>query len=277
MLLALRSLVEASSGAYSLAGGTGAFTLSGQAASLRRTRVISAGLGAFTFSGKAAGALHIWVMPASAGSFAFTGQAATFSLLNLISLTAETGAFVLTGNAVTLAIVLPPFKRDISASLRRELEKQESPETILAFLTITHPNLNDPIRVVCDPEDFILNGETYIGFLFEWGILSDSQPTPEARLTVQNVDRVIGDTIRTLVGPPRVKIELIAASEFDLTVSPRTHTGTPSVEYLADKLYLVDVEADALQVSGRLVTLNYTQQMWPAPVATQARCPGLYR
>lgn len=191
-----------------------------------------------------------------------------------------TGVFLVAGQAVTLTLTIPPApgpQRAISGSLRREIDKQESPETILAFLTITHPNLNDAIRVVCDPEDFILNGETYTGFLFEWGILSDSERPAEARLRVQNVDRIIGNTMRTLVGPPRVKIELIAASEFNLNVSPRTHTGTPSVEYLADKLYLVDVEADALQVSGRLTTLNYTQQMWPAPVATQVRCPGLFK
>lgn len=168
------------------------------------------------------------------------------------------------------------MERVVSQSLRRELDQQESAEFLLAFLTITHPNMEETIRVVCDPEDFTYGGFNYIGFMFESEILTDGDNFPEARLTVQNVDKRIGDAIRPLIGPPRVKMELIPASEFNLTVSPRTPLGTPTVAYTADHLYLINVDIDALQISGRLSIRNYSQEVWPGVRATQNRCPGLY-
>jgi hypothetical protein len=169
--------------------------------------------------------------------------------------------------------------RVVSASLRRELEKQESSEALLIFVTITHPTMDETIRVVSEPEgiDYVYGGETFIGFPFDIELLTDSERFPETRIAVQNVDETIGRAIKGLIGPPRVKIEILALSDFDTTVNPRTEIGTPTVEYSADKLYLIDVEIDAMQITGRIVSWNYSQEVWPGVRATQNRTPGLYR
>ncbi len=169
------------------------------------------------------------------------------------------------------------MERVIAQSLRREIDRQESGEELLVFLTITHPTMDEIIRVVTDPENFTYGGEEYIGFLFDIEFLSDSDRFPETRLVIQNVDERIGKAIKDLIDPPRVKIEAIPLSEFDTSVIPRVPLGTPEVAYLADKLFLIDVEIDALQVSGRLVNWNYSQEVWPGTRATQNRCPGLFR
>lgn len=169
------------------------------------------------------------------------------------------------------------MERLISQSLRRELEKQESGEELLVFLTITHPSLDEAIRVVCDPEDFIYDGETYIGFIFDIAILSDNDRPPETRLTVQNVDEQIGHAIKSLIGPPRVKIEILALSDFDTSVIPRVPLGTPTVEYRADQLFLVDVDGDDGEITGRITSWDYSQTTYPGIRATQRRCPGLYK
>lgn len=169
------------------------------------------------------------------------------------------------------------LRRSVSPEFRREIEKQQSADFALIFLTISHPELEEVIRVVSDPKDFVWGGKTFQGFQFEISLLSDTDKFPEARLTMQNVDQRVGESLRRVRAPARIRIDVISASQFDLTVSPRTEIGTADVEYTADSLYLVEVEVDVMEISGRLMSWNYSQELWPGVRATQDRCPGLYR
>lgn len=74
--------------------------------------------------------------------------------------------------------------------------------------------MTDPIRVVWDTHDFYFAEDVYIGFPFDLTILSDDENPPTAQLTIQNVDPRIGDTIRALTSPPRLKIQLSLSSNF---------------------------------------------------------------
>lgn len=168
-------------------------------------------------------------------------------------------------------------RRIISAYYVRELLKQQSAEAWLFFLRITHTNLADPICVVSDAVDYEYNGDTYIGFLFEIELLSDGARTPETRLRVQNVDQKIGNTVRQLVGAPKLTISLIAASDFDQTVTPRTPITVPEPLWEARNLYLRDVKGDALELEGRITAKNYDQEPWPSRRATKRRCPGAWK
>lgn len=122
------------------------------------------------------------------------------------------------------------IERVVSSDVRRELDKQESAELYLIFLTLTHPSLPEPIRVVSDPENFVLDGALYQGFDFEISILSDGEQMPRAQLSVQNVDRIIGQAIFAANDPVRVDIQIIAGSEFDLSVFPRVAKNTQVVD-----------------------------------------------
>jgi hypothetical protein len=168
------------------------------------------------------------------------------------------------------------FRRVIQTRDQREINRQESGEIDLVFLTISHPELDEPIRVVCDPKNFIYGGVEYTGFMFEIELLSDSESVPRARLTVQNVDKTIGETIRTLTNPPRLRFEIVPASYFNLKVSPRVELEPPVAIYVADELYLTNVDVDAMFVTGTIESWNYSQETWPGIRATQNRCPGLF-
>lgn len=168
-------------------------------------------------------------------------------------------------------------QRRISSGFRREIERTESGEIALIFLAISHPELEEIIRVVSDPKDFVWGGETFQGFQFEIDLLTDNDRFPEARLTIQNVDQRIGEALRKVTAPARLRIDVLAGSQFDLTVSPRAEIGTAQPEYTADALYLVDVEVDVMQITGRITSWNYSQELWPGIRATQDRCPGLFR
>jgi len=169
--------------------------------------------------------------------------------------------------------------RDIPDGVRRELEREESAEFYLVFLTLRHSRLGTPVRVVSDPKDFVLDGQTYTGFVFRIELLTDTEGMPTAQLAVQNVDRRIGEAVLSAEGAPRIDIDVIAGSEFDLTADPRTElsAGNSARVYAAPGLYLTEVEADALEVRGRLRSWDYTQETWPGLRVTEDRFPGLYR
>lgn len=105
--------------------------------------------------------------------------------------------------------------RSITASFRKAVEANFSGDVDLVFLTISHPSLSDDIRVVMDNRNYSYNGHTYIGFPFDIQLLSDDEQPPKAQLAIQNVDSGIGEAIRTLVSPPRLKIELLSSADFN--------------------------------------------------------------
>lgn len=168
-------------------------------------------------------------------------------------------------------------QRSISASLRRELDSQESGEALLVFMTITNPDVNDIIRVVSDSVDYLWNGERYIGFWFDASLLSDDDAPPQAQIKVQNVDAKIGLALQAVTRPCRVQIDVVAASQFDQTVVPRVEIEAPAiVEYSAKHLYLTNVDVNVMEVMGTLSSWNYSQRSWPGIRATKSRCPALF-
>jgi len=170
------------------------------------------------------------------------------------------------------------MSRDIPDSIAADLRSQASPHALLGFLTITHRNLSAPIRVVSDAIDYVVDGETFIGCPFEFQLLTDDEQHPTTQLRVQNVDRRIGEAIRTVTDRAVVQLEARSTADFDLSVIPRVEAGTgSSVLYGFRHFDLVDVTVTPIEVTGTLMLRDYTQEPYPGLRATQTRCPALYR
>lgn len=167
--------------------------------------------------------------------------------------------------------------RTISQSLLRSVQMQESGAAIIPFLTITHDDLAETIRVAGDGVDYLWQTYTWIGFPFDIGLLTDNESPPRAQLTIQNVDRRIGDALRTLPSPARLRLDLVEASEFDQAAVPRVPLGTPVISYTANHLFVVNVSVSAAEVTADLVSWDYTQDTFPARRATQDRYGALFR
>jgi len=167
--------------------------------------------------------------------------------------------------------------RNVPAAAMTALNSQETGDFALVFLTIDHPILTTPIRVVSDAKDFELDGNTFQGFQFEITLLTDNEEPPRAELAFQNVDRLVTKVLHDIDEPCVLKIEVIWSDQFTLTADPRTEIGTAARMYTAENLYLTNVEVDALFVRGTLRTWNYTQELWPGMMATKTRLPGLFR
>jgi hypothetical protein len=169
------------------------------------------------------------------------------------------------------------IERILPDGVGREVDRQESAEIYLVFLTVRHVNLPEPIRVVSDPHDFMLDGVRHQGFEFDVNLLSDTEDAPRAQLTIQNVDRRIAEAVLSMDSPARLDLDVIAGSQFNLTVSPRLPLTTPVPRvWRARHLYLTEVEGDPLQLTGTIRSWDYSQETWPALRATQNRFPGLY-
>ena len=166
----------------------------------------------------------------------------------------------------------------ISFPVREDLTSESSGIAILAFLTITHPEIAEPLRFVSDGGDYVRDGVTWTGIPFEFALLTDTDRPPETKIKIQNVDRVIGESIMAMgTEPARVKIELLSSLDFDETVEPRAEIGTAHVEYSASGLMLINISMNALEVSGSLKSWDYTQEIWPMTAATKDRLPALFR
>lgn len=112
--------------------------------------------------------------------------------------------------------------RSISSALKRTLLLQESGEAIIAFLTIDHDDLAEPIRVASDGAGYVFQGVTWTGFPFRMQLVSDDEGAPKCQIEVQNVDRRIGDALKAISSTARLRLDLVAASAFDQTADPRT-------------------------------------------------------
>lgn len=170
-----------------------------------------------------------------------------------------------------------PTPRSVPAGVVREIERSASADHILVFLVLNSSELASPIRVVSGTIDHVYGGDTYQGFPFKITLVTDTDSPPGAMLTIQNADRQIGDALRKIRQPVDASITCIAGSEFDNTVNPRTEIGVAATIYQATGLRLVEVDVNAMEVTGRLVTWDVTREQWPGIMSTQDRLPGLFR
>lgn len=167
--------------------------------------------------------------------------------------------------------------RSLSTTFRSNIEDPHADDPAVVFLTFSHDDWADDYRFCWDTKDFVLDGETYLGFPFALELLTDSEDAPSGRLAVQNVDRMIGEAVRDLTDSPTLQIDVYAASDWDLTADPRTPLGTPTLQYSAANLYLREVSVDVAAVEAFLRSWDFVREPWPSKRATQTDLSGLYR
>ena len=167
--------------------------------------------------------------------------------------------------------------RTLDAAVRADLESEASPHAILGFLTVSHPALVEPLRIVSDAIDYVWAGATWIGMPFEFSQLTDDDNAATAEIRVQNVDRRIGQALRSLPNRATLRLDILTSADFDLSVEPRAEVGTALPIYSFSHVELVDVTANAVEISGRVFLRDPTQEPWPGVSATQSRLPGLFR
>lgn len=153
----------------------------------------------------------------------------------------------------------------ISNSLRGAMFAEETSDGLLVLLTITHGDLNTPIRIVNNNTNVISRGLEFIAFPFEI-VLPTSSPDspPKAQLIIDNISRELGQIIRTISSAPTVLIEVIRINDFN------------SLELSFPAFKLKNVRFDVSQVRGDLVSEDLQIEPYPVHTFSPANFPGLF-
>jgi hypothetical protein len=154
--------------------------------------------------------------------------------------------------------------RVVTSAFWEAMSFSASDEDFVVLATISHPSIAPPIRVVSDTQDLVSNGETFIGFPFEFALPTDSDSPPKGRIRIQNVDRRIGQVV----------LSLSTAVDLQLDVVLRSDPNTLQVSY--KNLKLRNITGDAIALEGEIGVQDYSTIPWPRIKATRALLPGLF-
>ena len=157
------------------------------------------------------------------------------------------------------------MSRNVSAELKQAVYAQETTESFIVLVTLSHPDLETPIRVNSSGQEVISNGDLFVAFPFEVILPDDvDDRPPRARLSIDNVSREIVLAIRTISSAPFVTIQIVMAS------SPST------IEAEFPDFRLANITYDQLTVEGDLTLEEFIGEPYPARVFSPADFPGLF-
>lgn len=165
--------------------------------------------------------------------------------------------------------------RVLSLNFRTALFAQESSEVPIFLLTITHPDLDDPVLLSTDPTSRITTDPLVYGtvsrgqtFLYA-GVdvtLPDEQDRapPSSKLIVSNVTRELIPLARSISSPASVTIEAVLASAPD------------TVEMTFPALDMTNLVYDAMTLTFDLTADALTTEPFPSGTFSPAYFPGLF-
>jgi hypothetical protein len=165
-----------------------------------------------------------------------------------------------------------------TAAQTAELNRETSAHALLSFVEVTHPALpGGVLRYVTDALPFVWGGETWtpIGQI-ELPLADDAEDASRLRVTIPNIDRVVGQTIRRIGTRMNVAQNILSSADFDLTVNPRTEIGTAAAFYSMKRFKTLDAQFDVMAAEVSLVLREYSQAEYGL-YATQSILPGVRR
>ena len=100
--------------------------------------------------------------------------------------------------------------REISLDAMKQMFKQEAEDVFLTIITITHPNLEQPLRYVNDMVDLEFEGNIYTALPFRFVLPPDVKDrVPTARIELDNINRELIVLIRSVEQPPTLEVSII--------------------------------------------------------------------
>jgi len=151
--------------------------------------------------------------------------------------------------------------RNLSTTALTALTAEETGEVFLMLLTITHQDLDEPIRVVNDLVDHTSRGNAYIAYPFQVTLpIDDGTSFPSLGLQIDNVDLTLIKVIRTLVSAPSVLIEFVLASVQDVVEMSLPDMTMREIKYDAHSI-LASVTVED-QLNQRFPNREYSPSSW---------------
>lgn len=153
----------------------------------------------------------------------------------------------------------------LSTAALQSTQDVSSGEVWLVLLTISHASLGTPIRVVRNTVDIVSNGETFTAYPFEISLPEDVDgQIPQVSLSISNVDKMLMDTLRSIITPLDVTVQVVLASSPDV------------IELSVTDFKLREVQYDATNINGTLLMEDVLNIRIPADIMNPGQYPGLF-
>jgi hypothetical protein len=167
------------------------------------------------------------------------------------------------------------MSRALSLTMRMAANAEATGEVIVALVTVTHDDLDEPLRFSSDPTELVSTdpvryattsrGETFDFLPMTLGLPTEAEETePQIQIVLDNVTRDMIPIIRSVTSPPQVTVELVLASAPD------------EVEALWPDFDLVNATYDASQVTLDLKVNALTAERFPVGSYTPSGFGGLF-
>lgn len=171
--------------------------------------------------------------------------------------------------------------RTLSLNARRSPDEEVSDTLEVILMKITHPDLDDPVRLSTDPTERITTEPLVYGTRSTW-LTTDSSPFLFVSLAAQLPD--------DLEGTPQAGALVLEAVDNDVNIILRSTTTPATVDMavvLAESPDQVEAEFRDLEMvsaeGGKdTITIQVTRELlsaepWPSGRMTRARFPGQRR
>jgi hypothetical protein len=158
-----------------------------------------------------------------------------------------------------------------------DLNRETSAHALIGFVTITHPSLpGGALRYVTDVVGYVWGGQEYtpIGGI-DLPQADDVDNEPRIRVTVPNIEREVGQVLRTAGSRLKVSLSLLSTADFDLTVTPRAEIDTGPSIYTLSEFEVVEADFDDMMADLSLILRDYATEPYGI-YATPSLLPGIY-
>ena len=158
--------------------------------------------------------------------------------------------------------------RQISLEGMKQLFKQEAEDVFLTIITITHPDLEQPLRYVNDTVNLEFEEATYTALPFRFVLppdIKDKQPT--ARIELDNINRDLINLIRTVEQPPTLEVSIVR----------KPSSGTPVREIGPFTFRMLNIKYNVVTLSADLgFNADFLNESATADYFTPNIFPGLF-
>lgn len=155
----------------------------------------------------------------------------------------------------------------VSLAAMQAMFAPETEQVFLACLTISHPDMATPIRVVNDKQDLVRSAGTFIGYPFDAPLPnSQDDQLPQVQIRIDNVDPTILNQLRALDRDDDITVTL----EIVMASSPDTVEAGPF------DFTLKDTSFDVASITGTLAYEDILNEVFPKDTFTPTNAPGLF-
>jgi hypothetical protein len=153
----------------------------------------------------------------------------------------------------------------LSTTARAAVALPATDADFVVLMTLSHVDMAATIRLACDTQALVSNGETYEAAPFEFALPVSGEGVPRCEIGVSNVDSRMIEALLLIDSPIRVDLAVVLRAEPDTLIA----------DYR--RLELTETVATDTLVSGVLSARDYSGEPWPRTRATLDSLPGLYK